>query len=311
MKDHFIFNEHTGVINLNYWVPTKDSKFISTSLYYLPNTVLSTDSANIKIPVFNDNSLLIICSAMGVMKSRYIPLANFLARKGWLVVIFEYRGIGESKKYADSNSNILDWAKHDIQGIINWCNLTIAPKNIYLLGHSIGGQLFGFLDDYKDIKGIITIASQKGYWRLWSTKMQLAMLATWKFFQFYLIFFKSLSFMSLLKLSPLPKGIALDWCRWGLSEEFFSRDNKKLDFEFSRYKGPLLMVSIEDDFLYAPKKSVDCLANKFCNANLTRFHLHPSQFGVKKLGHSGVFKNIKACESFWQDVLSWIESSNK
>jgi predicted alpha/beta hydrolase len=97
----------------------------------------------------------------------------------------------------------------------------------------------------------------------------------------------------------------------GVIRKIFSRDNKKLDFEFCRYQGPLLMVSIENDFLYAPKKSVDCLANKFCNAKLTRLHLHPSQFGVEKLGHSGVFKDIKACESFCQDVLNWIESSNK
>jgi predicted alpha/beta hydrolase len=108
--------------------------------------------------------------------------------------------------------------KYDLQGIINWGELKIGYNDIYLLGHSIGGQLFGFLNNYKSVKRLITIASQKSCWRLWPNHMQLIMLATWNFFQFYLLFFNTLTFMSLLKSSPLSKSTAFEWCRWALSE---------------------------------------------------------------------------------------------
>lgn len=304
------------ITSIDHLIPTIDNRWVAASIYFqVDDNIASCDDVKKTeisdyLNLIKESPILIVCSAIGVLRRKYRSIAEFWASQGWVVIVFDYRGIGQSKNYVDNaDTTILDWAKYDIDSTISWCNIYLEPQRIVLLGHSIGGQLLGFLKNYDAISSLIIIGSQKGYWRLWPKKMRWLMLTVWRIFPLYLRYFKTLSLMNLAGCESLPKGITLDWCRWAHSSVYLTRDMENIDHSFARYKGRLLSVSMDDD-LYAPRKAVDCLTQKYTQADVTRWHILPSDLNIKVLGHSGFFTDEDRNKVFWGDVMEWLTADN-
>jgi len=75
-------------------------------------------------------------ASSGKRKKGYDYWARFLARKGYPVVIFNFRGTGES----DGNLNLREWPG-DLQAILNYYDQKVRPGNsgLVLVGFSAGG----------------------------------------------------------------------------------------------------------------------------------------------------------------------------
>ena len=84
--------------------------------------------------------------AMGVPARKYLPLAEVLGRKGYAIALFEWRGIETSSVRASRKDDFgyNEILNHDLPEAIKKVREVYPENPIYLLGHSLGGQL-GFL----------------------------------------------------------------------------------------------------------------------------------------------------------------------
>ena len=112
---------------------------------------------------------LMIAGAVGNRRQNYTAYAAYMAEKGWDVLTFDYRGIGESAvpwKMSESFT-MVDWGEKDIAGVIDWARAHLNPARLVLVGHSIGGQVVGFAPNSDALSGLVGVAAQRGYWPYW------------------------------------------------------------------------------------------------------------------------------------------------
>ena len=109
---------------------------------------------------------VVISPATAVKKEFYIPYAGFLICHGYIVVLFDYRGVGESLSCELSNSDayIHEWGTLDMNAVVNFLVHKKGFKEIIWIGHSIGAQLTGFIKNTKHVKKVIAINAAVGYW---------------------------------------------------------------------------------------------------------------------------------------------------
>ena len=55
----------------------------------------------------------------------------------------------------------------DQPAVIRHATARYPDLPLMLVGHSVGGQIFGLLDDAARVRRVLMIAAQHNYWRLW------------------------------------------------------------------------------------------------------------------------------------------------
>ena len=113
-------------------------------------------------------SVVIVNSATAVPQRFYRHYAQALADAGFIVVTYDYRGTGSSRPTSlkGFEARASDWGLLDMAGVVDWAHEQFAPAKLLMIGHSVGGQVTGLLDNSKLIDGMMTISSQSGHWRL-------------------------------------------------------------------------------------------------------------------------------------------------
>ena len=110
---------------------------------------------------------VLIGGAMGVRRD-YRPFAEWLARRGFVVASFDYRGMGESRPAGASlrevDVDLFDWAA-DTDTVIEALAERAGGLPIVLIGHSLGAQLPGLLRHRDRLAGLLSVAAGSGYWR--------------------------------------------------------------------------------------------------------------------------------------------------
>ena len=118
-----------------------------------PVTLVCNDGVILKGKLFepeNDLSkgVIQINGATAVVKEFYMPFAKYLAQQSWTVFIYDYRGIGESAPpdgLKNCKYEYLDWGIQDLNAAFEFVSSTFPNSKKIFLGHSVGGQLAGFL----------------------------------------------------------------------------------------------------------------------------------------------------------------------
>lgn len=199
-----------------------------------------------------------------------------------------------------------DWGKKDVSGIIDWVMENLKPRRLVAIGHSIGGQIMGFVDNSHYLNAMLTVAGQKGYWKLWDNQYRYII---WLLFSMIPPIVNIFGYLP-LKIAGwenLPPQAALDWSRWGFTPNFTDEFNQSLNDYFLSFKAPILALSFADDDFYAPVKSVERLMEIYQNSSTKIKHIDPQELNVKKIGHSGFF-NVGVCPSLWQETSDWLKN---
>lgn len=248
---------------------------------------------------------ILVASATGVKRERYRPFARFLAQRGWSVVTFDYRGIGDSRTAPVGllDHTMFEWGQKDIAGVISWIEAQWAPTALAAVTHSIGGQVLPFATNADRIGGMLAIGSQKGYWRLWSG---LGALGCLMFFRAIPMLVRLFGYLPLrfAGCEDLPPRAALEWGRWGLHHDFVDPEGRSLNEHHAAFTAPILALSFADD-PYAPPRAVEKLLEFYHRAPREHRHLRPGQFDVKELGHSGFFTG-PVREILWEQAAEWL-----
>src|SRR5262249_33162279 len=112
--------------------------------------VAATDGVRLTATVWDPSApssrTVVIASATGVKRRYYAPFASWLAKQGFSVVTFDYRGIGDSRSN-DATPTMHDWGERDLAGVLAWTASELGAGRASILGHSVGGQLIGLLPD--------------------------------------------------------------------------------------------------------------------------------------------------------------------
>jgi predicted alpha/beta hydrolase len=252
---------------------------------------------------------IVIAGAVGVRQARYAWLASFLAELGWVVVTFDYRGIGASvvprPDYGSVSMQL--WADEDLEGVLGWVNREFAAPRRVALGHSIGGQLLGLTEAQSTLDAVALVAAQKGYWRLWPDWRRYAVYGFFKWFVPVAV--SRLGYLPLARmgLDDLPPAAAHDWARWGLHDDYLDARSSSQFRRFERVKMPMLALSAADDRNYAPRPAVDrLLSHYYENAPSVHCHVEPERFGLPRLGHSGFFEHQALSSLWWRELSNWL-----
>jgi predicted alpha/beta hydrolase len=187
---------------------------------------------------------VLINSATAVPRKIYRKFAGYLARRGFAVLTYDYRGIGDSRQRAllgyfkpkslvGFKATMADWAALDMTAAVAWMRERYHTLPLTYVGHSFGGQALGLLANNTEVKRALLIAAQAGYWKLVASPERYRV--------FVLLNFAGMPLTRLLGYMPgwagvgedLPKGVFEQWTRWVMSERYLFDDPDLKTLEIS------------------------------------------------------------------------------
>lgn len=252
---------------------------------------------------------VIVNSATAVKQGYYAKFADYLAAHGFLVITYDYRGIGESAidNPRDKRLTMQAWGERDLNTMIAWATGQYPKLDWHCIGHSVGGQIIGLAANNAVFKSVYCVSSQSGYWQHWERFDKLKMLLNW----YALI--PGVSRLlgkvpgAFLGGEQLPEGIARQWAYWGRHQDYIvDEQGSPIREGFERVYCPMKFILIEDDLDFAPPKAVAALKQFYANADSLLFRISPQEAGAKEIGHFGFFKK-EYRDSLWQDALNWLQ----
>ena len=251
---------------------------------------------------------VIINSATAVPRGFYKNFAAYLTNKGFMVISYDYRGIGDSKKLSpkDSSQTMLAWGEQDFNAVINWASQKHSNLSWHCVGHSVGGQLVGLASDNHKISSVYNVAAQSGNWRNWHYSKMPKLWLMW--YVLTPLFTRTLGYLPgfLVGGQPLPKGVAQQWGQWCRNKHYICNEKgKTLRPYFSSFNRPMNFVQIKDDHDFAPFKAVQQLHGFYDQALSHIEVLSPKDFGQTKIGHFGFFKKHNN-QALWQHAEQWL-----
>jgi predicted alpha/beta hydrolase len=178
-----------------------------------------------------------------------------------------------------------------------------------MIGHSVGGQMFGIADNNHTASAMLLIGSQTAEWRVWPGLSKYRLL---------LVYYAAIPMLTRVygyfpssKVGmgeDLPPQIALEWARIGRTRGYirgaFGPAYADL---FKNFRGRMLAYSFSDDW-YAPKEAVDGLLGYYEAAERSHRHVRPKELAVRKIGHFGFFRETFR-DTLWRDTADWLKSA--
>ncbi|MBP2832671.1 alpha/beta fold hydrolase [Aquimarina sp. U1-2] len=264
------------------------------------------------VPQLANNKTIVFAPAIAVPQKFYFHIAQFLTDQGCNVFTFDYRGIGDSMAEnikSLKNHGFFSWAA-DFKEVSQYIKKKLPNNKQYMIGHSYGGNSLGFSDAFQYYDKCLTVASQFGYYKFFKPKMKLLIQVNFRIFvpvTTAILGYYPSGWFGLGR--SLPTKAAKDWAKFLLRpDSMLSFSNEYNSTFYENIKNKILLISIEDD-LFAPKKSVDILGNRvFRRAQVTRKHLKPADYNLKKIGHFDFFRK-KNQNILWPIVSEWFELS--
>lgn len=253
--------------------------------------------------------LLVVNGAMGNSQARYWDMARYWAARGWRVITYDYRGMGESarRQTGTGRFRLRDWGRQDLAAVLAWARHDFAPSRLVILGHSIGAQIVQFCDELGEVDAAVFVAGQKGWWRNWNNRWRYTIWALWHIVMPACVrLCGSFPLMRLAGCQTLPAGVALDWARWGRSRDFVDERGARIETNGTGLRCPLLSISLEDDPVYGPKPAVDALMGWYPDVRGERLHIVPAEHGAHAVGHAGFFDECHF-DWFWPAIWAWLD----
>jgi predicted alpha/beta hydrolase len=245
-------------------------------------------------PDKNPMGTIVISSATGIRKEFYINFAQFLVTHGYRVLLYDYRGIGESAPADMKTSTIYmhEWGTQDMNAVINHLVIKQGYSGIIWLGHSIGGQLVGLIENKHHVRKVIAINAAVGYWGYFPYPMRMVVWLLWHVIGPLLI--KVYGYGTMTKIGwgeNLPRNAILEWRSWCLSKTYYMDflKNKIKSDRFYDFTIPITAIYTSDDYI-ANDKTAPLMVQFFPNAPWRLIKLEVDQYTEHKVGHTGIFR---------------------
>lgn len=260
--------------------------------------------------IINKNKVLIINSATAVDKKLYHHYAAYMAKNGYQVITYDYRGIAGSrpKKLSGFKASFTDWGQKDFSGVIDYAKKKFPNHKIVTLGHSIGGTIIGMTEKSTEISGIINIGAQTAYYKDWSKKQRTKIYFLWHIvFPMITNLFGYFPGKKLGLLEDVPKGVIEQW-----NNRRRHADMKKqmeaigITFYYDTCTSKLLTLGVEDDPI-GTRPAITRIHDLFekSDKEIKMIQLH--EIPTDKIGHFGFFSR-KFKHTLWAKTLIWFDT---
>lgn len=263
-------------------------------------------AATLRQPSTNPKGVIQFHCGTGIPQQVYGNLAAFLSEQGYVTVTFDYRGIGESKPETlrGFQASLHDWSV-DMTSVFDWVISTYPNAKKTIIGHSMGGQLIGLMENHAYVHQLFLIAASTGYWPDISSPYKWLMPPLW--FVYIPVTTAIYGFAHAKKIARgenLPKGVALQWRKWCIDARYFERDfsESNIPVYFHQIRVPLTSIQITDD-PFANHITASKILTYYTNAQVHVKKVTPSDLQVEKIGHTGYFSR-RFKDSLWQNLLS-------
>lgn len=253
-----------------------------------------------------------MCAATSVRCRYYSRFAHYLFNHGFEVMLFDYRGIGESRNGSlrGFKASWSDWGVLDFQAMLERAQREWPGQPIDVLGHSFGGCAAGLAASNSKIRRLLTVGAQFAYWRDYSAAERWQMLFKWHAVMPLLTLLcgyfpgKRLGW-----LEDTPSGVVRDWsalspryerCPSGRS---VARSNPTLPF--ASVSAQTLAIGLSDD-PFGTVPAIERLLSYFSHAPRTHLRISPKQIGETDIGHFGFFHS-RFQHNLWPIALHWLQ----
>jgi len=271
--------------------------------------VLAQDDFPLAATLFHPESrprgAVLICSEVGVRRHFYRHLAQYLAQQDYLVLTFDYRGIGQSRPRTlrGFTASLSQWAEQDMSGALKHLRAHRLPT--FWLGHGWGAQAVGLVEGSQHLQGVVSVASGLGGWS--QVLGQTRWLAAAMLYGFVPLTTSLLGYVPAQLVGQgqdLPAGVAQELARWGRSPRFFADHLGAHQMEkITRLKLPWLALNFTDDPLASPTAGEQLMA-LYPQVDLEKSVLRPEQAGQIEIGHYGYFQP-RQCGLLWPQVVEF------
>lgn len=261
----------------------------------------------------NPHALILVCSAAGVGQYYYFGIARYLATKGYTVITFDCRGIGESS-FSEKKHKIeagLNQLSQDFEHLTDWVSDNFPYLPMAILGHSLGGILPMFAKNNDKFSAIFTVGTQMAYHKDWGfSNIQRLNI----YFHWHIILPVLTNIFGYFPGKTLKLGI--ENLPASLVRDIHNRRKYSNIFTFLKTIGlqsyhlqiccPVMAMTMADDAICTPK-ALNRFFDELSNATITKQIIHPEEVNADKIGHLHFFKR-KFSDSLWLKVGAWFDA---
>ncbi len=268
------------------------------------------DGAQSRITLFHNGeggAPVIVCMpAMGTPATYYEPLAMNLFEKGFHVITADLRGNGKSAMRASRSTDFgfHEMIAHDWPVIVENAKERFPGNPVFLLGHSLGGQLSCLYasGNAGQVAGLILVATCAVYYKGWSFPRNIGVLLGARFARLLSAVWGHLPGKQIGFGGREARTVIRDWAHNAMTGRY-ELANSSHDFEASLKEVdiPILMISMEGDQL-SPRKAVKFLGDKMIRADILHVHMTHEEMDEKGLNH---FKWIRHSQPIVAKIKEW------
>lgn len=260
--------------------------------------------------------VVIINPATSVRCRYYSRFAAFLYAHGFDVLIYDYRGIGESRPASlrGFEAGWIDWGRLDFEAALQYVTDAFPGQPIQVVAHSVGGFLIGLAPSSHKVSRVFTMGAQYAYWRDYAPHKRARMFLKWHVVMPALAgLFGYFPGRRLGWLEDTPRGVVRDWtARHPRFEDTWSRgsrilpaaERRELVERFAAMGGETLAVSLSDDE-FGTVAAIRRLLGYYRNSPRIHLHLTPEAIGEETVGHFAFFHS-RFEDSLWKLPLEWL-----
>lgn len=251
---------------------------------------------------------VVIAAAMAVAQAFYAPFARYLARRGYTVWTFDYRGIGESLNgpRRKLKADLGDWLHKDYDALLQSVHAASPQAPLFVVGHSFGGQVAPLLPSRERLAGLVNIAVGSGATRHLTPRLKRSAPLMWHVLAPALCpLFGYFPGARIGVVGDLPTGAMFQWRRWCLTPDYLLTGEPGAREAYATADYPVLALTFADDEMLLEEGS-RLLHGAYRRRAVDYRLVDPAQHGLTRIGHFGFFKP-QSETALWPQVADWLD----